>query len=509
MADPLPFWRLGHLTDAELYERARAALNGSRRLTAELVAHLGEVEERRLHLRAACGSMFEYCVLRLGLSEDEACRRLEAARLARRFPALFPLLASGALSLTALSLLKPHLTEGNCAELLASVCGKSLRRTREVLAARFPRPDVPSSVRKVPQRHASAANDDFSPRADESADGDALRAAAHRSPPGTRHAQPRSPPGPTHEQPSATEPARERSGAVPPREQHRSDTVSPPRPPSASPPDEQRTVAATPAPAQPPKPSATVGKAAQRQVEPIAAERFVIRFTASGQLKRKLELARDLSRHRHPDGDFAPIIERALDLLLRELLRQRFGFTNARRKPATGSPAAANDSATSTVEPHSASGAPRSGAAHGPSAGDQSNEKQPTPPDGETESNDFASPATSPRASADARGATTATGADREAFDATTGARAATDPLYRTTRANTGAHEPGTAPTGGAQAHLTPSATANDTAVASAGRSNPQRNLESSAAPEARNGRHLSQRLRREVAGACRAGYQS
>jgi hypothetical protein len=48
-----------------------------RRALADLLAHLGEVEERRLHLRAAFPSLFSYCVTRLGFSEDEACRRID------------------------------------------------------------------------------------------------------------------------------------------------------------------------------------------------------------------------------------------------------------------------------------------------------------------------------------------------------------------------------------------------------------------------------------------------
>ena len=83
------FWKLESLTDEQVLARLSAVLGSGRRALAELIAHLGEVEERRLHLDAACSSMFDYCVNRLGLSEDEACRRIDVARLARRFPAMF------------------------------------------------------------------------------------------------------------------------------------------------------------------------------------------------------------------------------------------------------------------------------------------------------------------------------------------------------------------------------------------------------------------------------------
>ena len=57
-----------------------------RELTANLVAHLAEIEERRLHLVAGFSSMFEFCLLELRMSEGEAFRRILAARLGRRFP---------------------------------------------------------------------------------------------------------------------------------------------------------------------------------------------------------------------------------------------------------------------------------------------------------------------------------------------------------------------------------------------------------------------------------------
>ena len=119
------FWRLEALSDRQLLERVGSVLGSSRRLTAELIAHLGEVEERRLHLLAACSSMFAYC-LKLGMTEDEAYRRIEVARLARRYPAIFPLLAAGRLSISVVALLKHHLSEDNHPELLATVAGKSV-----------------------------------------------------------------------------------------------------------------------------------------------------------------------------------------------------------------------------------------------------------------------------------------------------------------------------------------------------------------------------------------------
>ena len=82
------------------------------------LAHLAEVDARRLYART-CTSMFEYCVRKLGFSEDVAAQRIHAARTARSFPAIFAALAEGRLHPAGVRLLAPVLNEDNAAELLA------------------------------------------------------------------------------------------------------------------------------------------------------------------------------------------------------------------------------------------------------------------------------------------------------------------------------------------------------------------------------------------------------
>ena len=118
--------------------------------------HLAEIEERRLHLTLGFGSMFEFCVKQLKLSEGEAFRRILAARLGRRFPVVHSLIASGAVHLSALELAREHLSDENHVELLEALSGKSKREVEQLLASRFPKPDVPDRIRKLPQRGAAA-----------------------------------------------------------------------------------------------------------------------------------------------------------------------------------------------------------------------------------------------------------------------------------------------------------------------------------------------------------------
>jgi hypothetical protein len=142
--------QLSLLSDEALFQSLHAVLVAHRSCTVDLIARLAELDARRAHLGLGFSSLFAYCVDRLGFSEDEACRRIDAARLSRRFPRVLSLLAAGKLTLTALGLLKPYLTDENAAELLAGVSKKPSRAAREWLAARFPLPDVTAGIRALP-----------------------------------------------------------------------------------------------------------------------------------------------------------------------------------------------------------------------------------------------------------------------------------------------------------------------------------------------------------------------
>src|SRR6188768_1561551 len=95
-------------------------------------------------------SLFEYCVEKLGLCESTAGRHIAAARVCRNHPEVFTRVASGALHASALSLLRKHLTAENAAELFELCAHRSARKVEELLAARFPRPDVRDLVRRLP-----------------------------------------------------------------------------------------------------------------------------------------------------------------------------------------------------------------------------------------------------------------------------------------------------------------------------------------------------------------------
>jgi len=232
---------------------------------ARIIAHLAAVEERRLHLEAGSSSLFDYCCQRLRLSESEAFHRITAARLARRFPAIFGLIEQRSVHLTAVCLLRDYLTPENHRELLEEASGKTKLQVQELLARRFPRPEVASTIRKLPPPRAPVP------------------------PPAPALALPRSAPSPE-------------AGAA-------DDSRREPPPPAQT--------------------ASAAQLARKAVVEPLSAARYRIQLNASAQLKEKLEHALELTSHANPSGDLAVMIERAVDLLVERVEEQRFAQTKS------------------------------------------------------------------------------------------------------------------------------------------------------------------------------------
>ncbi len=139
------------ISDDELLRRLNELLTRSRRVEADLVAHIGEVDARRLFASKA-SSMFVYATEVLHLSEHEAYLRITVARAARKHPILLEMLADGRLHLSGIAKLVPLLNDTNRETLLARATHQSKRKIEELVAELSPKPDVPTTLRKLPER---------------------------------------------------------------------------------------------------------------------------------------------------------------------------------------------------------------------------------------------------------------------------------------------------------------------------------------------------------------------
>ena len=258
------------ISDAELLHGTQRVLGSRRRLTAQLLVCLGEIEARSLFLKEAHPSMYDYCVAGLSMSEGEAHRTLAAARVVRRFPEALPMVEDGRLHCSGLELLRTHLKATNHRALLEASCGKTKRQIEELIRAHFPRPDVPSRIVPVLEAPEEGGASQADPRCGEIADSHgAARAESH----GAARAE---------------SPAAARAGAMASR--------------------------------------------ASTRLRPLSATRFHLQCTVSREFRDKLARVQDLMRHGNPRGELEPIFERALDLLVADLEKTRLAKTDRPRR---------------------------------------------------------------------------------------------------------------------------------------------------------------------------------
>jgi hypothetical protein len=147
------------LSNDQLLAEVKRLAATEQRATVALVRSLMELDARRLYLAEGCSSLFTYRTQVLHLAEGAAYNRIEAARAARRCPAILEALEDGSVTLTAVRLLAPHVTPDNCQHVLASARHKRKPEIERLVASLHPKPAIPSIVRKLPEpRHAADAN---------------------------------------------------------------------------------------------------------------------------------------------------------------------------------------------------------------------------------------------------------------------------------------------------------------------------------------------------------------
>jgi hypothetical protein len=300
---------LDGLGNAQLLVELKKLVKRDRVLEAELIAHLGEVEARRLHLELGCSSMFDYCVKELRFSESVAYKRIGVARVARRFPSVTVAIARGELHLSAASLIAPHLSEETVAGWLEAACHKKSREVRQLIADRFPREAVRSSVRRVASVSRSAGLEGMALTRGTVQESSVPRWAGSGS---LRQSDPAEAFG-SSELPELSE------SSMPPAPRisvysalrRRAVTIS-------STPNETNSNANVSG-------STNTDTNARASTEALGAQRFSVRFTADEKVHDQLQELRSLLRHSVPDGDVGKILARAIGVLLKQVRNGKIG----------------------------------------------------------------------------------------------------------------------------------------------------------------------------------------
>ncbi len=92
-----------NLSDTKLEENLKTLVQREREILVEVLRALSEVQRRRLYLKRAFSSMFDYCVRGLGYSEHEAQARISAMRLMDAIPQAEGKIERGEISLSVAS----------------------------------------------------------------------------------------------------------------------------------------------------------------------------------------------------------------------------------------------------------------------------------------------------------------------------------------------------------------------------------------------------------------------
>ncbi len=123
-------------------ERLKALAAQERKLTAEVIQLLLEVERSKEHLDRGYSSMFDFCVKELGYSEGCAARRVNAMRLYRSTPEVAKKIETGELTLTNAAKLQTVLTQAKAKgvslpkqEMLEAALGSSTRQAEKKIEA--------------------------------------------------------------------------------------------------------------------------------------------------------------------------------------------------------------------------------------------------------------------------------------------------------------------------------------------------------------------------------------
>ncbi len=226
--------------------------------------------------------MFAYCTEVLGLAEGAAFARIEVARAVRRTSRLLECLADGSLSLTTIRRLSPILTPENRDRLIAEARGKSSRAVEALVARERPKPDVPPTIRRLPEVRSLVEEDsecDVSQHvsrcvaqhvAQRVGGGDLLTAGA-----------------------TTVATCSSRSHGPTPSAQHIDDRRRP-------------------------------------SIQASAPERYRVQFTAGAEMRERIRRLQDLLRHRIPDGDLAAVVDLALIDLLAKLEKRKCGAVTKR-----------------------------------------------------------------------------------------------------------------------------------------------------------------------------------
>ena len=296
---------LRELSDDELLREMRFLAERARHNDLRLLAALVEFEHRRLEAKAKVRNLYDFCRYNLGFDENESYRRSKAAILLNGYPQAWTLLEKRRITLSALVVLSSVVKPENAEKWFAKAQGKTRRELEFLVAAAHPSPTVPDYVRTLPNR--------------------VMIVAAQLPPSVQAEASPAS------------------SSVAPSEAQRRTviDQALPEAPPDGGGLAAPRSEDGSGEPPQVVVPWGPIEAASAERLDggwqvlaAVSIDRVRIGFDAAAKVGSLIERARQVLRHKYPEGRLEDIVREALELLLEKRDPQRRLELKAARQAA-------------------------------------------------------------------------------------------------------------------------------------------------------------------------------
>ncbi len=143
------FVNLTHFSNKELLSSAKKTRRKEHEALLEMLAHINEIDRRRLYRPQGYGSLYDYCVDELKFSPSAGFRRIRVARCLRCFPEAGDMLRRHEATLMTIYIVARVLTAANAQELLSRIQSKTQKQVEEIVAEYKPPAPTADKVRPV------------------------------------------------------------------------------------------------------------------------------------------------------------------------------------------------------------------------------------------------------------------------------------------------------------------------------------------------------------------------
>src|SRR5687768_4809478 len=99
------------LPNKELISQTKSLVRSATEIEVQILYRLDEICTRKIPVDMGFGSLNEFCVAVLGMTKDQAAKRMAALTNTRAWPELLYMLETDAISLTVANMVGPKLTQ--------------------------------------------------------------------------------------------------------------------------------------------------------------------------------------------------------------------------------------------------------------------------------------------------------------------------------------------------------------------------------------------------------------